>query len=301
VPDLRRDELTGRTVIVAPARSTRPHQFPPPPEATVVRADCPFCHGNEGLTPPEVHRTGAGGAETPGWRVRVVPNLYPITPGHEVVVLSPDHSRSFARLEAGAATEVLAVMRDRVRFHVERGARYVQPLVNHGREAGASLEHPHAQIVPLDLVPPAVAQQLDRYERAGSDLVETEAAATGAAGLEVLPGPVGLWCPRAGATPYELRIAHRGRACRFDEATDDEVAAVAAAARDGLRRLATVLGDVPYNLVIHSAPPGGAFHWWVEVQTRVAVVAGFEIGTGIFVNVTPPEVAAQQLRDAAVP
>jgi UDPglucose--hexose-1-phosphate uridylyltransferase len=299
VPDLRRDELTGRCVIVAPARSARPHQFPPPVATKDAPAGCPFCHGNETLTPPEVHRTGAGDAETPGWRVRVVPNLYPITPGHEVVVLSPDHGRSFAQLDAGGASEVLAVMRDRVRFHLERGARYVQALVNHGREAGASLEHPHGQLVPLDLVPPAVAHQLDRFQRAGADPVETEAEAAGTAALDVSTGPVALWCPHAGVTPFELRVAHRGRATRFDEASDDEIAAVATATRDGLRRLAAVLGDVPYNLVVHSAPPDTAFHWWIEVQTRVALVAGFEIGTGIFVNVTPPDLAARQLREAA--
>jgi UDPglucose--hexose-1-phosphate uridylyltransferase len=300
VPDLRRDGLTGRWVIVAPARSARPHQFPPPVDTKDAPADCPFCHGNENLTPPEVHRTGAGAADTPGWRVRVVPNLYPIAPGHEVVVLSPDHARSFAQLDDAAAAEVLAVLRDRVGFHLGRGARYVQALVNHGREAGASLEHPHAQIVPLDLVPPAVADQLDRYGHAGPDPVDTEAAAAASAGLEVLPGPVALWCPHAGATPFELRVAHRGRACRFDEASDDELAAVATTTRDGLRRLAAVVGDVPYNLVVHSAPPGAAFHWWLGVQPRVAVVAGFEIGTGILVNVTPPDRAAQELRAATV-
>ena len=299
MPDLRRDELTGRWVIVAPARSARPHTFPPPPDAKDAPADCPFCHGNESLTPPEVHRTGPGDAETPGWRVRVVPNLYPITPGHEVVVLSPDHARSFAQLDDAGAGEVLAVMRDRVRFHLEHGARYVQPLVNHGREAGASLEHPHGQIVPLDVVPPAVQHQLDRYAHAGTDPVDSEAEAAAPTGLDVLTGTAALWCPHAAATPFELRIAHRGRACRFDEATDDEIAAVATTTREGLRRLAAVVGDVPYNLVVHSAPPGTAFHWWIEVQTRVAVVAGFEMGTGIFVNVTPPDLAAQQLREAA--
>jgi len=300
VPDLRRDELTGRWVIVAPARSARPHTFPPPTAAKDAPANCPFCHGNETLTPPEVHRTGAGDAETPGWRVRVVPNLYPIIPGHEVVVLSPDHGRSFAQLDVAGAVEVLTVMRDRVRFHLEHGARYVQALVNHGREAGASLEHPHGQLVPLDLVPPAVEHQLDRYRHTGTDPVETEAAAAGAAGLDVLTGPAALWCPHAGATPFELRVAHRCRASRFDEASDHEIAAVATATRDGLRRLAAVLGDVPYNLVVHSAPPGTAFHWWIQVQPRMTLVAGFEIGTGIFVNVTPPDLAATQLREATV-
>ena len=141
-------------------------------------------------------------------------------------------------------------MRDRVRFHLEHGARYVQALVNHGREAGASLDHPHGQLVPLDLVPPAVRTSSTGSSTPDADPVETEAEAAGAAGLDVVAGPAALWCPHAGVTPFELRVAHRGRATRFDEASDDEIAASRPPPATGLRRLAAVLGDVPYNLVV---------------------------------------------------
>src|SRR5918996_6218762 len=137
--ELRRDELSGRWVLLAPARAARPHTFPPPPRADTITADeCPFCPGNERLTPPEVYRTGGGGPDTPGWRVRVVPNLYPIVGApdgvagaHEVVIFTTDHGRSFGMLSYDEATEALTVLRDRVRHHLAAGCAYVQAAVNH--------------------------------------------------------------------------------------------------------------------------------------------------------------------------
>jgi UDPglucose--hexose-1-phosphate uridylyltransferase len=311
MPELRRDELTGRWVLVAPGRAARPHTFgssardAPGPDA------CPFCPGNEHLTPPEVYRTGGGAPDTPGWRVRVVPNLYPIVGGtdagpgatgaHEVVVLSPAHESSFARLDRQQATEVLTVLRDRARHHLAAGRAFVQVAINHGRAAGASIEHPHAQIVALDLVPPAVAQAVERFEDAGHDLVIGDLDRTGD-DLRLVDGPVVAWCPRAGSAPYELRLALRSPGSRFDEAGDGDVQLLADASRSVLARLGAATGDAPYNLVVHTAPPGASdesFHWYIEVQTRMVVVAGFEQGTGILVNTVPPERAARELREAA--
>lgn len=311
MPELRRDELSGRWVLLAPGRAARPHTFasfaPDAPGADV----CPFCPGNEHLTPPEAYRTGDGAPDTPGWRVRVVPNLYPIVGGphagpgatgaHEVVVLSPAHDHSFAQLDDAQAAEVLTVLRDRVRHHLAAGHTFVQVAINHGRAAGASIEHPHAQIVALDLVPPAVSQAVKRFGAAGHDLVVADLDGAGD-GLRLVDGPVAAWCPRAGSTPYELRLALRSGAARFDEAGDGDLQPLAAATRSVLARLAVATGDAPYNLVVHTAPPGTSrtsFHWYVEVQTRVAVVAGFEQGTGILVNTVPPELAAEQLRGTA--
>ena len=262
------------------------------------------------MTPPEVARTGDGEPETPGWRVRVVPNLYPIVGGddagpgatgaHEVAVLSPAHGRSFAQLDEAQAAEVLTVLRDRTRHHLRAGRAFVQVVINHGTAAGASIEHPHAQLVALDLVPPAVEGGVHRFEAAAEDLV-VAALDRGGDALHVLDGAAPSWCPYAASTPYEFRVALRAPGARFDDADDAQIAAVAQTTRSTLGRLAAVLGDVPYNLVVHTAPPGvapDAFHWYVEVQTRFTVVAGFEQGTGILVNTTPPELAASRLREA---
>jgi UDPglucose--hexose-1-phosphate uridylyltransferase len=263
------------------------------------------------MTPPEVYRTGEGEPGTPGWRVRAVPNLYPIVGGtdagpgatgaHEVIVLSPSHTHSFAQLDQQQAVEVLTVLRDRSRFHLAAGHAFVQVAINHGRTAGASIEHPHAQLVALDVMPPAVAQAVERFEAAGHDLVVADLDVAGDA-LRVVDGPVAVWCPRASSTPYELRLVLLSSGARFDAAADGDVTAVATVAQDALAQLASALGDVPYNLVVHTAAPGtdpGSFHWYIEVQTRTTVVAGFEQGTGILVNTVPPELAAPQLREVA--
>jgi UDPglucose--hexose-1-phosphate uridylyltransferase len=311
MPELRRDELANRWVLLAPGRAARPHTFPPASADTGnTPADCPFCPGHEHMTPPEVDRTGDGAPETPGWRVRVVPNLYPIVGGddaglgatgaHEVAVLSPAHGRSFAQLEEAQAVEVLTVLRDRARHHLRAGRAFVQIVINHGAAAGASIEHPHAQLVALDFVPPAVEHAVGRGEAAAGDLVLADLERAGGAG-RVLDGAAPSWCPYAASTPFELRVALRAPGARFEDADDAQVEEVAQTARSTLARLAEVLGDVPYNLVVHTAPPGvteDAFHWYVEVQTRIAVVAGFEQGTGILVNTTPPELAASRLREA---
>lgn len=263
------------------------------------------------MTPPEVYRTGEGEPDTPGWRVRVVPNLYPIVGGpdagpgatgaHEVIVLSPSHTDSFGQLDERQAVEVFTVLRARSRLHLAAGHAFVQVAINHGRAAGASIEHPHAQLVTLDVMPPAVTQAVERFEAAGHDLVVADLDEAGHA-LRLVDGAVAAWCPRASSTPYELRLAMRSPGARFDESADDDVEAVAIVARDVLAKLASRLGDVPYNLVVHTAAPGTgseSFHWYVEVQTRTIVVAGFEQGTGILVNTVAPELAAPQLREPA--
>jgi len=310
MPELRRDELSGRWVLIAPARAARPHAWFSSSSAPRAPGGCPFCPGHEGETPTEVARTGDGAPDTPGWRVRVVPNLYPIVGGedagtgatgaHEVVVLSPAHDRSFGRLSESEAVEALTVIRDRVRHHLAAGRAYVQAVVNHGPPAGASLDHPHAQVVALDFVPPVVTDAIERLDTAGTDLVAAAAASAPDRGLAVVEGPAPAWCPEAASGPYELRVAHRSTRARFDEATDAEVAVVARATRGALARLDSVLDDPAYNLVVHTAPPGrtGFFHWYIEIEPRIGVVAGFELGTGVYVNVVAPQEAARHLREA---
>jgi UDPglucose--hexose-1-phosphate uridylyltransferase len=307
--ELRHDALTGRLVLLAPTRSARPHTAADPGTRGVEGADCPFCPGNEHDTPPEVARTGPGGPETPGWRVRVVPNLYPIVGGpdagvgttgaHEVAVLSPDHGRSFADLTHDEAAEVLTVLRDRAAFHLAAGRSYVQILVNHGRGAGASIAHPHAQLLALDFVPPAVTVAAERFATLGADLVRADLDEAVSLDLGVVVGDeIVAWCPAASAAPFELRIAARGAGPNFDAAADGDVLGVAVVLRDVVAALRAVAGDLPYNVVVHTAGHVEHYHWWLEVVPRNGVVAGFELGTGVLVNTIDPRDAAAKLRDA---
>lgn len=309
--ELRDDLVTGRTVLLAPGRAARPHTIAPMAAGPATVEGCPFCPGNEHETPPERCRTGAGGPDTPGWRIRVVPNLYPIVGGteagpgahgaHEVVILDPDHSCDLARMDDAGVEELFTVVRDRARVHGAAGLAHVQVLVNHGRAAGASIAHPHAQVVAIELVPPLVRLALERFAAAREDVVAVDFAAAGPRGGHVVDDPeVWAWCPWAAASPYETRISTPGAGIRFEDAPDAELGAVARVTRDVAAGIVRLLGEVAYNVVLHNGPTTGrdGFHWYVTVVPRVSIVAGFELGTGVLVNTVDPADAAARLRDA---
>lgn len=242
-----------------------------------------------------------------------MPNLYPMVGGtdaglgaggaHEVII-SPAHERSFAKLSDDEAVEVVTMMRERARVHAAAGRAHVQLFVNQGRAAGASIAHPHAQLVALDFVPPAVSIAVERFRAATTDLVLADQieAIEGDAGI-IFGDEVRAWCPRASASPFEVRIAAIGAGPAFTQASDGEVFGLAIVVRDTLRAVAEMMGDVPYNVVVHTAPTEGdaQYHWWVEIVPRTAVIAGFELGTGVLSNTTDPADAARQLRDALMP
>jgi UDPglucose--hexose-1-phosphate uridylyltransferase len=310
VAELRRDVVTGRFVLLAPGRAARPHTVAADRvDASTSRDQCPFCPGHESMTPPEIARTGEGAPGTPGWRVRVFPNLYPFTGGpdagpgatgaHEVVVLSPDHERSFGALGGDEPFEVMQMLQDRARALTADGHAYVQLLVNQGRGAGASIAHPHAQVVALDFVPPAVETALSRFVEGDAVVEDSLDAAKHGLGL-VDDRVVRAWCPRGSVSPYEARMAVVRGESRFVHTPDDELRHVADTLRDVLARIGAALGDPPYNVVIHDAPTTGdaPYHWWIEVVPRTSVVAGFEMGTGLLVNTVAPETAATTLSEA---
>jgi UDPglucose--hexose-1-phosphate uridylyltransferase len=300
VQQLLVDELSGERVILAPARALRPDTFRVPGEQQPpTDAACPFCDGNEHETPPEVARIGPGTPETPGWRVRVVPNKFPIVGdgvagAHEVVILSPAHHADLGALAPEACSEVVLALRDRARFHLARGLAYAQPFVNHGKAAGASIRHPHAQLVVLDFVPPRVEARIKAFTR--------EAFGRDQAHVVSTSGGVNVWCPRASTSPFFVRVALSDGGPRFDEASDDEADAIARALHETVARMHAVLGDPAYNCVFETAPAdsGEPFQWWVDVIPRLTVAAGFEFGTGVCVNVVSPADAAAALRGASV-
>lgn len=326
--ELREDPVTGRTVLLVPGRAARPTTTAPVPAPTAPPADCPFCPGHEAETPPEVARVGPGAPDAPGWRIRVVPNLYPIVgpnagpnaggdpgPGgspeglagaHEVVVLGPDHDRDLARLDDDSVVAVFDLLRDRARVHTAAGRAHVQTLINHGRAAGASIAHPHAQVLATHLVPPAVREHRERSAAAGADPVPTDhATAVAHDGLVLGSDPVWAWCPWAAASPYETRLSAPDAGPRFADTPDQTLADLARATRDVARGIRVLLGDVAYNVVWHDGPAPGAFaapgpapSWYLTVVPRVSTVAGFELGTGLLVNVLDPAEAAARLRGA---
>ena len=353
MPEIRLDQLTGLRTILSPARADRPFDFggastEPDDDA---RQNCPFCEGREDRTPPETwaDRPGGGEPDTPGWRVRAVPNLYPAlaqtwedqsagapeggteeggglsaagdplrassrgrepdlfrasvaTGFHEVIVNAPEHHTSLGQLGDSELVAAVAGWRERMRAYAERAA-YVQLILNEGREAGASLEHSHAQLYALGFVPAAVARERERFSAynqhtMGGDLLAEIASeeVRRRDRLVAIDDDALLICPWASRSPFELRIIPRVAAPSFER--DGEVGL--GMLRTALRALEARVGGVPqFNAWTITAPRDAeSFHWHLDIAPRIGIRAGFEMSTGVELNVFPPERAAAELREA---
>jgi UDPglucose--hexose-1-phosphate uridylyltransferase len=327
MPEVRVDPLTGLKSIVSPDRATRPggglSADPCPP---IDAETDPFRAGHEDRTPPEVYavRPNGGAPDTPGWTVRVVPNLYPaLDPestapppfakrdlftaapargSHEVVINAPDPVPSLADLDVEQVKAAVGVWRDRMRVHAEDAA-YVHVIVNERREAGASLPHTHAQIYALDFVPAAVARERERFGAYAQrtmggnllqDLVQEEVKL--GERIVAIDDEAVLMAPYGARFPYQLMLAPRRPRARFD----DDGPTGAALLHDGLRRLARRMGaSPPLNLWVRTAPRGtDQFCWRIDVVPRLTHMAGLELGTGVYLNIVTPERAAADLREA---
>lgn len=321
---LRLDPMTGRWVVVSVDRSGRPSAFTP--RRLVVQEDsdrpCPFCPGNEESTPPAMETYGPSGS----WLVRVVPNLYPAFLGnepmvvanrgpvfsqapasgiHEVLVLSPDHSGGWPDLADTQIDLVMSALRDRIEAHASTpGLRYSQAIVNAGREAGASIDHPHGQLLGMSFVPRELVDELAGFARfVGSCLLCTTLDAELAAGHRVLEvsNDVVAICPFWSGIPFEMLVMPRHHRPHLHTTPEAELEAVGRAVQSALLMLRRRLGDIAYNLVFHSAPYrlAGTYHWHVHIKPTLTTTAGFEMGTGVLINIVAPELAAQELRAAA--
>jgi UDPglucose--hexose-1-phosphate uridylyltransferase len=319
VSELRLNPLAGRWVTISAGRAFRPSAFDP--RLLAVEPDprpCPFCPGNEEATLPALETYGPAGQ----WLVRIVPNRYPAFSGHdplhvehlgpvwtqarasgihEVLVLSPDHEASWADLTDKQAGLVMAALRDRFEDHAgNSGVRYTQAIVNHGREAGASIVHPHGQLLGMPFVPKDLTEEEAGFARfEGGCLLCTTLEAEVEAGHRSVIEDEGavVICPYWSGSPFEMLVLPRAHEAHFQEAKPGDVVAVGRVLGKALRRVRALLGDVAYNLVFHTAPHqhDNVFHWHVHVLPKVTTRAGFELGTGVLVNIVPPEQAAHEL------
>lgn len=318
---LRLDPLTGRWVIIAGDRAERPSAFLTsslPVEGGPPRP-CPFCPGNEDATPPALESYGSSGK----WQVRVVPNKYPAFEGnepmivshvgpvftqapasgiHEVFILSPDHELSWADLGETQAGLVMAALRDRMLEHMSiPGLRYSQAVVNRGREAGASLFHPHGQLLSMPFVPGETANEVAGFSRfQGNCLLCAVTDAEEEAGHRMIHADerVVALAPFWSGSPYEMLVIPRGHGPHLFRADMEDLVGVGRSIQLALTALRTRLGDVPYNIMFHSAPYrlSGDYHWHVHIVPKVTTPGGFELGSGVLINVVPPEQAARELR-----
>jgi UDPglucose--hexose-1-phosphate uridylyltransferase len=277
-------------VVIAPGRARRPGAFlgaiaDPTPEEL---ESCPFCEGREDRTPPETDAISDDPTrkpDTPGWRVRVVPNLYPALERQEVVIHSPQHVRTFAELDDDQLGLISAVWTTHLAGLAQaEGFAYVHAMINEGRSAGASLAHSHSQLVWLREPPPAVAA-----ERASGDCAVCELLGRDALRIDEREGVVAIAHP-TGRAPYELLLASRSH---DSTAWGSRLTSTFELLRDAIGRLRTLEGPIPWNAWLHLGD-----HWHLEVVPRLTVFAGLELGAGIYVNVVAPESAAKALREA---
>lgn len=340
-------------MLLAPGRAERPDNFSARASESKGPEGCPFCEGREERTPPELYalRPDGSTADGPGWRTRVVSNLYPALAdpaageedgataamagaptgaeagafassgdpllasrragepdlfagrpargAHEVLINSPRHLTAMAALDAEQFGLAVATWRERMRAHPD--ASYLQLIVNEGGGAGASLEHTHAQLYALPFVPAAVARERERAgayaERtAGGGLLSDVLVEEVRRGerLVAIDDEAALICPWASRSPFELRVIPRRGTASFER---DE--AGTAMIHTALRVLAARFDGAPeLNLWVRTAPRGAeSFHWHIDIAPRLTIKAGFELGTGVDINVYPPERAAADLRD----
>ena len=336
MPELRRDPLTSRWVVIATERAKRPHDFAHHARARADSGEsCPFCEGHEEQTPPELmaYRPSSSAPDRPGWAVRVVPNLYPaFTPeagplevhrdglfvgeaargGHEVLIASPAHVDEVARLPLGQYELMVRSYVDRYRAQAAGPlVQYIHIIMNYGKEAGASRDHPHSQLFALQLVPSLVELELrhsqDYHAAHGRCLLCAVLRQELAAGQRVVleNERFVVFAPYASRWPFELWLAPKRHEPRLEALDREGQMAFASALRETLGRLHVGLNDPPFNYWIHTSPTqlpvDRYYHWHLELAPKPAIAAGFEMGTEVMINIALPEQAAAFLREIRVP
>ncbi len=268
VPDI----LSRRWVIVSPQRVSRPGHGP-------KKQVCPLCPGNEKMTPPEVLRFGEGEKDQKGWKVRVVPNKYPITDLHEVIVHTPFHDKAIEDLPLPQIELIFKAYRHRYNFHRKTGQVLI--FCNHGEHAGASLKHPHSQLV---VIPSQI--NLDTVSREPLNNVVDE------------NNFFHVYCPDFSQWPYEVWIAPKKVGGVFGDLTDEEINDLASIIQKIIRKLRKIyddhhLSNLPFGYNYYIYPKE---NWYVRVIPRFVQRAGFELGTGLYVNVIDPLEASLELK-----
>lgn len=330
MPELRRDPVIGRWVIISTERGKRPSDYAREHEPDMGKF-CPFCPGNEDKTPSEILAYGSPGRgkDKPGWWVRVVPNKFPALQiegslnrqgegmydkmngigAHEVLIESPGHLTEIVDLEDQKVEDILWAYRDRI-LDLRRDARFEYILIfkNKGAAAGASLIHPHSQLIATPMVPVRVRQEMmggkqyfDYKERCVyCDMIAQELCANTRVVAE--NEHYVAFEPYAPRFPFETWVLPKHHSSHFEYLQKSESVHLSKLLKTVLRKLKLVLDDPPFNYVIHNSPlkdqPIPYYHWHMEIIPKLSRIAGFEWGTGFYINPTPPEEAAQFLKEA---
>lgn len=333
MPELRRDPVIGRWVIISSSRGKRPgnleiqQDFP-------QGGTCPFCPGSEDKTPPEILAYYNNGREKDksGWWVRVIPNKFPALEieggldrvgdgmydrmngvgAHEVIIETPNHDQPLHDHEVNRLEDVFWAFRDRiVDLSKDPRLEYIMVFKNHGAAAGASLQHPHSQLIAIPMVPIRVKEEVqgsktyfDHKERCVyCDMIRQEIAQGHR--LVAQNKDFVAFAPFASRFPFELWIVPLRHSSDFQDIQKTEVNSLASMMKLVLGKHHRLLDNPPFNFILHTGPLKNPklnyFHWYIEIIPKLTKVAGFEQGTGFYINPTPPEEAAKFLRDTPFP
>jgi UDPglucose--hexose-1-phosphate uridylyltransferase len=328
MPELRKDPIIGRWVIIATERGKRSSDFVNEVEKR-EGGFCPLCPGNEDKTPPETYviRPENSKPNTPGWNLRVVKNKFPalvsdqklerVKKGlydwmsgvgdHEVVIETPRHNAKLSDLQVEEVENILWAYRERILdMKSDSRFRYVMVFKNYGTAAGASLEHSHSQLIALPIVPKRVFEEMEgarnyynyRDRCIFCDIIRQEIREE----IRIIEekGDAIALAPFASRFPFETWILPKDHSPSFEEMGDYK--GLAQVLLSILNRMDRILDNPPYNFVIHTShfreSQNEYYHWHLEIMPKLTKVAGFEWGTGFYINPTPPEEAAKSFREA---
>lgn len=331
--ELRLNRITGEWVIIAPERAKRGSNLPRPVASIAVPAldpSCPFCPGNESLSGDTLYSAPGDDGR---WAVRSILNKFSALspqggvacsdgPGkvgetvngvglHEVLVETPHHDLSLAQLPVEQMQRVVEAYLDRFRHcYADPRVRHVIIFKNHGLDAGASQQHPHSQVVGIPIVPGQVMDRLEGAARFYAETGQCLACTMLANEYEARPRVVAenahfvAFIPYAALSPYHLWIFPKVHAACFSSLPAGAVRDLAEILRTVLAKVHGLLANPPFNLVVRSLGPQEAdaphFHWYIPIVPRVIRTAGFELGTGMYINPSLPETSAQALREYQV-
>jgi len=336
MPELRKDPIIGRWVIISTERGKRPSDFGVTMEKKGSKL-CPFCPGNESATPPEIiaFRPNGSRADRPGWTLRVISNKFPALKiegdlnreghgmfdkmngvgAHEVIIESPDHSSDFGDFGDKTAQDVIWAYRMRIiDLKKDPRFRYIMVFKNYGEAAGASLEHAHSQLIATPIVPKRVTEELEGSQKYYQfkercifcDIIRQEMS-DGERVISSNDNFVALE-PFAPRMPFETWILPTKHFSTLEDIPEKVIPDLASILRETLKRLAVSLNNAPYNYILHTRPVENEgkeyFHFHIEIMPKLTKVAGFEWGTGFYINPTAPEDAAKYPREvnlSAVP
>lgn len=329
MPELRKDPIVGRWVVVNVEKPYLPKDFILVPAQWVGEKDCPFCYGNESATPHEIEAISDSDRrpDSPGWKVRTVPNKFPALRiegelekhswgmydmsngigAHEVVIENPAHFKGIPDLEIKDVECILQAYRSRsLDLRKDKRFKYIVIFKNVGAEAGASLEHGHSQIIALPMVPKNVKEEVKgayhyfefRERCIFCDMMSYEMETKERIVFE--NNDFVAFCPLSARFSFEVWIMPKRHEPDFGLISDNSVKSLAETLKSVLGMLRKTLGEHPYNYLLHTLPVNtdghSYYHWHIEVMPKLTRTAGFEWGSGFYVVFTPPEVAAKCLR-----